>query len=139
MAYFDRFDICEAYYQIEVDYHVGGWLRERPSNQRRRESTDVQLSRMGFKPGAGFQGFESLSENGQEIYRELERRYGLRRVACSGQWTGCRGARVAYIDEKGFAYCAVCGPIRKGSGRRCRKLRLHEIRRLEAGKPLTRY
>ena len=77
MPYFDRFDICEAYLALEWDYHVGGWLRERPSNQRRRESTDVQLTRMGFKPGMAFRGFDSLSENGKEIYRNLQNRYGF--------------------------------------------------------------
>jgi hypothetical protein len=75
---FDRFDICEAHYALELDYNVGGWLRERPSNRRRRESTNVQLQRIGFKPGLMFNGFESLSENGQEIYRALEARYGFR-------------------------------------------------------------
>jgi hypothetical protein len=75
---FDRFDICEAYLAMEWDYNVGGWLRERASNQRRRESTDVQLTRMGFKPGMAFRGFDSLSENGQEIYRALQERYGFK-------------------------------------------------------------
>lgn len=77
MPYFDRFDICEAYLALEWDYNVGGWLRERPSNQRRQESTDVQLTRIGFKPGHAFRGFDSLSENGQEIYRMLQERYGF--------------------------------------------------------------
>lgn len=79
MATFDRFDICEAHLALENDYHSGGWLQERPSNQRRKESTDVQLSRIGFKPGISFNGFQSLSDNGKEIYAELERRYGLLR------------------------------------------------------------
>jgi hypothetical protein len=77
MAQFDRFDICEAHLALEWDWHADGWLKERPSNRRRMASTDVQLHRMGFKPGAGFQGFESLSENGKEIYHELESRYGF--------------------------------------------------------------
>lgn len=77
MPYFDRFDICEAHLALEWDYHNGGWLRERPSNRRRMESTDVQLHRMHFRPGAGFRGFDSLSENGQDIYRDLEARYGF--------------------------------------------------------------
>lgn len=77
VADFDRFDICEAHYQIEVDYHVNGWLRERTSNQRRMEATHVQLHRLGFRVGAGSQGYESLTENGQAIYDELERRYGF--------------------------------------------------------------
>ncbi|MCX7408679.1 MAG: hypothetical protein NTZ32_11420 [Planctomycetales bacterium] len=46
MPDFDTFDICEAHYQLEVDYNLGGWLHERPSNQRRMEATHVQLHRM---------------------------------------------------------------------------------------------
>ena len=42
------FDVCQAHMQLEHDYNVGGWLRERPSNQRRREATSCQLSRMGY-------------------------------------------------------------------------------------------
>lgn len=74
---FDRFDICEAHALMEAHYNVGGMLQERPSNQRRNMSTGYQLSRMGYRPGAGVQRWE-LSENGQAIYRELERRYGFR-------------------------------------------------------------
>ena len=44
----NRFSICQAYAQLEADYNVGGVLRERPSNQRRRESIGAQLSRIGF-------------------------------------------------------------------------------------------
>lgn len=77
MPYFDRFDICEAHYALECDYNLGGWLHERPSNQRRMEATHVQLHRMGFRPSPMFNGFDSLTENGQEIYRELESRYGF--------------------------------------------------------------
>lgn len=46
------FDIAQAHAQLESDYNVGGWVRERPSNQRRRESTGCQLSRLGYH-GAG--------------------------------------------------------------------------------------
>ena len=42
------FDICQAYEQLEADYNVGGWLRERLSNQRRKESTGCQLARMQY-------------------------------------------------------------------------------------------
>jgi|OpeIllAssembly_1097287.scaffolds.fasta_scaffold00023_28 hypothetical protein len=76
MAYFDRFDICEAHLLVEQDWHVGGWLRERPSNQRRREATSVQLARMQFKPAPGL-SVETLSENGREIYDDLVARYRL--------------------------------------------------------------
>jgi hypothetical protein len=77
MPCFDRFDICEAYLAIEIDYHKGGWLQERPSNRRRMESTDVQLHRIQFRPGAAFNGYKSLSENGREIYDMLRERYGF--------------------------------------------------------------
>lgn len=73
---FDRFDICEAYAVLEWDWNKNGWLQERPSNQRRCEATSIQLQRLGFKPSPNL-SFETLSENGQEIYRSLERRYGL--------------------------------------------------------------
>lgn len=75
MAHFDRFDICEAYLAIEQAWHSGGWLHERPSNRRRMESTDVQLHRIGFRVSPMFNGFESLSDNGKEIYAELLTRY----------------------------------------------------------------
>lgn len=45
------FDVCQAHLQLEADYNYGGWLRERPSNQRRNESTSCQLSRMEYSPG----------------------------------------------------------------------------------------
>lgn len=79
MPYFDRFDICEAHFVLEMDYNDGGWLRERPSNQRRRESTDVQLSRIQFKPAPSLGSRADLTENGKEIYDMLVDRYGLQR------------------------------------------------------------
>jgi hypothetical protein len=45
------FSICQAHAQLESDYNVGGWVRERPSNQRRNESTSCQLSRLNFNSG----------------------------------------------------------------------------------------
>lgn len=44
----DRFAICQAFLQLEVDFNIGGVLWERPSNLRRRESIAVQLHRMKF-------------------------------------------------------------------------------------------
>lgn len=44
----NRFSICQAHAQLESDYNMGGILRERPSNNRRNESTSCQLSRMGY-------------------------------------------------------------------------------------------
>ena len=77
MSYFDRFDIAEAHCVLEWDYNRGGWLRERPSNQRRMASTGVQLHRMGFKPRPDL-CHSTLTENGKEIYAELEARYRLK-------------------------------------------------------------
>jgi len=77
MAYFDRFDICEAYCVLEYDYNVGGWLRERPSNRRRMESIGVQLHRMHFKLAPSGGSFDHLEDNGKEIYSDLVDRYNL--------------------------------------------------------------
>lgn len=79
MAQFDRFDICGAHLALENDWNSGGWLRERPSNQRRRESTGAQLWRMDFAPGVDCCcGFEYLqNDNQREIYVSALRRFGL--------------------------------------------------------------
>lgn len=45
------FAICQAHQQLEADYSVEGILRERPSNQRRNESTGCQLARLGYHSG----------------------------------------------------------------------------------------
>lgn len=76
MASYDSFDICEAHCVLEWDYNVGGWLRERPSNQRRREATSCQLHRIGFKPSWHL-CYETLTDNGKEIYDALVARYNL--------------------------------------------------------------
>jgi hypothetical protein len=44
-----------------------------------------------------------------------------------------------YISSKGFAYCANHAPARNDPYVRCRKLRPHEMRRLERGETLARY
>lgn len=74
--YWDRFDICEAHQVLEWDYHKGGWLHERPQNQKRREATSVQLNRMAFRPAPSLE-FDTLSENGMAIYQCLRQRYQL--------------------------------------------------------------
>lgn len=71
-----RFDICEAYAVLEWDYNVGGWLRDRPSNQRRKEATAVQLARMGFQPSCSL-CYEALSEEGKYIYWQQVQRLKL--------------------------------------------------------------
>ena len=50
----DRFSIAQAYAQLEADYNVGGWLRERPSNRRRMESIGCQLARIGYSNPYGW-------------------------------------------------------------------------------------
>lgn len=75
--YFDRFDICEAYLLLENDWNVGGVVWERPSNKRRMMSTGFQLHRMGFRPSPFGVTWETLSENGREIYRNLCEEYGF--------------------------------------------------------------
>lgn len=87
--YFDRFDIAEAYYLIECEYNVGGWLHERESNQRRLEATHVQLHRMQFKC-RDLRGFEDLTENGRAIYLNLIDRYGFRRLHALAICDRCR-------------------------------------------------
>lgn len=67
-ATFDRFDICYAWQALENDYNVGGWLQDRPSNQRRKESCGVQLTRMDFRPGIGGGTFSALDDNQKAIY-----------------------------------------------------------------------
>lgn len=73
---FDRFDICEAYAVLEWDYNLGGWLQERPSNQRRREATSIQLERMKFVARPNLSR-ETLTENGRAIYDQAVRRLRL--------------------------------------------------------------
>lgn len=42
------FDVCHAYQILEANFNRGGWLPERPSNQRRMESIGCQLARLGY-------------------------------------------------------------------------------------------
>lgn len=50
----DRFAICQAFDQLDADFHIGGILRERPSNQRRNESIGCQLARIGYSNPYGW-------------------------------------------------------------------------------------
>lgn len=78
-ATFDRFDICGAHLALENDYNSGGWIRERPSNARRKESSGVQLARMGFDPGRdACCSFGYLqNDNQRAVYVNALRAYGL--------------------------------------------------------------
>lgn len=48
-------------------------------------------------------------------------------------------APVAYLDNRGFIYCADHGVTRRAGGTPCRKLRPAEIARLKAGQTIARY
>lgn len=78
------FDICQAHAQLEADYNVGGWVRERPSNQRRNESTSCQLFRLKYDPGhrwvdiyADSDGNDDDDEAVRDIYIQNVLKWGL--------------------------------------------------------------
>lgn len=96
-ADFDRFDICEAYAVLEWDYNTGGILQERPSNERRNASTDVQLHRMRFRPRPSL-SFDTLTDNGRRIYMDCVRRWNLPEPEYGGD---------TYIYQADV-YCEVC-------------------------------
>ena len=62
MFYFNRFDICEAYYCFACDYHSGQGSKEYAIFGR--------LDKLGFKPSPNLL-LGSLSENSAEIYMSL--------------------------------------------------------------------
>ncbi len=74
--YFDRFDICEAYYCLEYDYNIGGILTDRPACRERNESVGVQLRRLRFRPRPSLSS-DTLTENGRAIYDSAVERWGL--------------------------------------------------------------
>ena len=63
IMYFDRFDIVEAHYAHAVDWHGG-----------MRSKLYEKIGRISqyFKPSYSWSGFDSLSDNGKEIYLALE-------------------------------------------------------------------
>lgn len=81
----DRFAICQAFQQLEADYNVDGWLRERPSNQRRMESIGCQLARMGYSNPYGWvdigdepdEGDDPMDEEVRSIYVDHVLKWGL--------------------------------------------------------------
>lgn len=64
MPYFDRWDVCEAYYLFGVLFHSGQGSKEYLMLSR--------LSRLGFRPRKGLEP-STLSENGREIFGKLLR------------------------------------------------------------------
>jgi hypothetical protein len=45
---------------------------------------------------------------------------------------------ITYLDDKGFVYCTMHG-LQRQDWRRCRKMRQHELRRIERGLQIERY
>jgi len=74
--YFDRFDICEAYYLFGAEYHSGQGSREYAYMGR--------CLNAGFKPGIRFENRDSLTDNGKEIYDALVEKYQNRGLAYLG-------------------------------------------------------
>ena len=71
--YFDRFDICEAYYVFAVLWHGGQWSPEYRFFGR--------LESIGFKPSPLLRDEKSLNENGRAIYNGLIERFGKKKSA----------------------------------------------------------
>jgi len=68
MPYFERFDICEAYWLYASLYHSGQWSK--------LYAVLGRLHSIGFTPGMGF-SYSSLTDNGREIYESLVERKHL--------------------------------------------------------------
>ena len=60
--YWDRWDIVAAYYAYYTDWHAG---------QGSPEYARLCRIRRYFKPGRYWDGYASLTENGEAIYDEL--------------------------------------------------------------------
>ena len=61
--YWDRFDICEAYYCYAMQWHKGQWSKE--------YALHSVFDRIQFKISPAFRNETSLTENGRAIYDSL--------------------------------------------------------------------
>jgi len=61
--YFDRMDICEAYFVYAMLYHEGMGSKE--------YAIFATLERLGFKASPFLNDEDSLTENGREIFDQL--------------------------------------------------------------------
>jgi hypothetical protein len=66
IMYFDKFDICEAYYMFASLYHRGQWSNEYKILSR--------LCKISFSPRLSI-SVETLSENSREIFDNLVERF----------------------------------------------------------------
>ena len=48
-------------------------------------------------------------------------------------------SEVTHLEDKGYIYCAEHAKVRRCYGHRCRKLRPHELRRVQAGLQVKKY
>ena len=71
------FSICQAHQQLEADYNVDGILLERRSNQRRNESTGVQLARMKYHSSFEWVDIENLHKEDSPDDRDVRDIYTL--------------------------------------------------------------
>lgn len=60
--YFDRFDVCEAFYLLGTRFHSGQWSRG--------YAILSKLARMRFQPRQNLRHVSDLTENGEAIYRK---------------------------------------------------------------------
>ncbi len=82
---FDRWDVCEAYFLFEMEWHGGNGFdfhgkpmgRDTHKRNRPHHHFDIgcQLSRMRYDPRRDVT-FEGLSDNGKLIYAGLVKRFG---------------------------------------------------------------
>lgn len=68
MTFFDRFDICEAYFVFAMHWHASG-LCMHPQSGR---EINARLNRAKFRPRPNLDE-KTLTENGLLILRRLER------------------------------------------------------------------
>ena len=76
------FAICQAHKQLEADYNVEGILRERPSNQRRNESTGCQLARLGYHSGFWWADIENPDDSDDQDTEDARDIYILNVLKC---------------------------------------------------------
>lgn len=69
MPYFDRFDICKAYYCFACLYHSGQWSDTYKIFGR--------LEAIKFKPGIHGDDPDYLGENAREIFDNLVEKHGF--------------------------------------------------------------
>lgn len=67
MPYFNRFDICAAYYCFAAQYHEGQWSQTYKILGR--------LHKLKFKPGLRGDNPDRLEENAREIFEGLVKKH----------------------------------------------------------------